>query len=56
MMEGDNQNRTGDKGVADPCLTSWPCRHKYHFFVIIYLQRKLQYKLPELGSNQQPFG
>ena len=25
---GDTQNRTEDKGVADPCLTSWLCRHK----------------------------
>ena len=24
---GDNQIRTGDKGVADPCLTTWLCRH-----------------------------
>ena len=23
---GDNQIRTGDKGVADPCLTTWLCR------------------------------
>ena len=25
--KGDNQNRTGDTGVADPCLTAWLCRH-----------------------------
>ena len=23
---GGNRNRTGDKGVADPCLTAWLCR------------------------------
>ena len=26
LERGDNQIRTGDKGVADPCLTTWPCR------------------------------
>ena len=24
---GDTRNRTGDRGVADLCLTAWPCRH-----------------------------
>ena len=24
---GDTQNRTGDKGFADLCLTAWLCRH-----------------------------
>ena len=23
---GDNRNRTGDRGVADLCLTAWLCR------------------------------
>ena len=27
LERGDNQIRTGDKGVADPCLTTWLCRH-----------------------------
>ena len=27
LKRGDNQIRTGDKGVADPCLTAWLCRH-----------------------------
>ena len=27
LFRGDNQNRTGDTGVADPCLTAWLCRH-----------------------------
>ena len=27
LEKGDNQIRTGDKGVADPCLTTWLCRH-----------------------------
>ena len=27
FFRGDNQNRTGDTGVADPCLTAWLCRH-----------------------------
>ena len=26
-FQGDNQIWTGDKGVADPCLTTWLCRH-----------------------------
>ena len=26
IMRGDNRNRTGDIGVADLCLTAWPCR------------------------------
>ena len=25
--KGDNQIRTGDRGVADLCLTTWLCRH-----------------------------
>lgn len=25
---GGNRNRTGGKGVADPCLTAWLCRRK----------------------------
>ena len=25
---GGNRTRTGGKGVADPCLTAWLCRHK----------------------------
>ncbi len=25
---GDDRIRTGDKGFADPCLTTWPRRHK----------------------------
>ena len=27
LERGDNQIRTGDKGVAAPCLTTWLCRH-----------------------------
>ena len=27
---GDNQIRTGDKGVADPCLTTWLRRHIFN--------------------------
>ena len=27
ILRGDNRNRTDDKGVADPCLTAWLCRH-----------------------------
>ena len=27
---GGTQIRTGDKGFADPCLTTWPCRHLSH--------------------------
>ena len=26
-QRGANQNRTGDTGVADPCLTAWLWRH-----------------------------
>src|SRR5690606_29787197 len=26
---GGNRTRTGDKGVADPCLTTWLCRHNF---------------------------
>ena len=25
---GGNRNRTGGKGVADPCLTAWLCRRR----------------------------
>ncbi len=24
---GGTRIRTGDQGFADPCLTTWPCRH-----------------------------
>ena len=27
IIGGGNRNRTGGKGVADPCLTAWLCRH-----------------------------
>ena len=27
FFKGDNQIRTGAQGVADPCLTTWLCRH-----------------------------
>ena len=27
-IKGDDRIRTGDKGFADPCLTTWPRRHK----------------------------
>ena len=27
VLRGDNQIWTGDQGVADPCLTTWLCRH-----------------------------
>lgn len=27
-LEGDDRIRTGDKGFADLCLTTWPRRHK----------------------------
>ncbi len=26
---GGNRIRTGDKGFADLCLTTWLCRHQY---------------------------
>ena len=26
VKKGGNRNRTGGKGVADPCLTAWLCR------------------------------
>ena len=27
LVRGDSRNRTGDRGVADLCLTAWLCRH-----------------------------
>ena len=29
ILKGANQIRTGDRGVADLCLTTWPWRHIY---------------------------
>ena len=34
---GGNRTRTGDKGVADPCLTTWLCRQ--------ILERKTRFEL-----------
>ena len=28
LFEGGTQNRTGDKGFAILCLTTWPCHHQ----------------------------
>ena len=28
QFRGDGRIRTGDRGFADPCLTTWPRRHK----------------------------
>ena len=33
---GDNQIRTGDKGVADPCLTTWLCRHILYYAILSF--------------------
>ena len=38
FIGGDTQNRTEDKGVADPCLTAWLCRRVINF---IYTNYKL---------------
>lgn len=34
FFRGDNQIRTGDRGVADLCLTTWLCRLKLLNYII----------------------
>jgi hypothetical protein len=29
--KGGTQIRTGGKGFAGPCLTTWPCRREFYF-------------------------
>ena len=41
---GATQIRTGGRGVADLCLTTWPWRH-------IYLTDKLDHKISELSRG-----
>ena len=36
LERGDNQIRTGDKGVADPCLTTWLCRHILYYAILSF--------------------
>ena len=31
---GDSRIWTGGKGVADPCLTTWLCRHDLFYYII----------------------
>ena len=34
FQKGANQNRTGDRGVADLCLTAWLWRRIEHLYII----------------------
>jgi hypothetical protein len=42
---GGNRNRTGGKGVADPCLTAWLCRRK-----IVGAEDGIRTRDPDLGK------
>ena len=55
FKKGANQSRTGDRGVADLCLTTWPWRHIINFFdynkSIIYSQPE-NYRSSDSNGNR----
>ena len=34
LFGGATRNRTGDRGVADLCLTAWPWRHIFNALIV----------------------
>lgn len=55
LKRGDNRNRTGDRGVADLCLTTWLWRHIECLFRIAKISGFVNPKMKKYFENSNQF-